>query len=406
MRSEHDVIVVGGGVIGCAVAYELAKRSVNVLLLDRSLPGRATSASAGGLWPVAEAVGLGCGIILHASQVESSSTNKELPYGPDALPTVFRDFLVASNARFPSLAPELLETAGIDIEYDAQAGLLFAIYSESEMEFVERLSRSLPDDVSQERLTAQEVGRLEPHLTKDLLGGVLFPREHQVNPMMLAEAFKRAAIRLGATFLPATRATSLRKRSNRIIGVQVDQEFFPCQTVVNACGAWASRLASTVGVELPVRPVRGQIVLTETLPPMLSVGVSTSRTYLTQKVHGEILIGSTTEEVGFDVSVTHESVQKLCVGAIRCVPMLRNVQLRRVWAGLRPATPDELPIFGAVDGLEGYVNAAGGFRTGIVAAPLTGEVIAQLICSQPTSFPVERFLMSRFDSVLAVNSEF
>jgi hydrogen cyanide synthase HcnC len=147
---------------------------------------------------------------------------------------------------------------------------------------------------------------------------------------------------------------------------------------------------------LPVHPVRGQIVLSEALPRMLSACLSTSGCYLAQKRHGEVLIGSTTENVGFDVSVTLEAIQSLARSAIRAVPLLQHVRVKRVWAGLRPGTPDELPILGKVAGLDGYVNATGGFRTGIVAAPLTGRVIAQLICGDEPEIAIEAFSQNRF----------
>jgi hydrogen cyanide synthase HcnC len=187
-----------------------------------------------------------------------------------------------------------------------------------------------------------------------------------------------------------------------VVGVELHDEFLPAGAVVNAAGAWAGRLAGTAGVQLPVFPVRGQIVLTETLPHTLNACLSTSACYLAQKAHGEVLIGSTTEQAGFDVSVTPEAIRSLCRGAVRTIPFLRNVRIKRIWAGLRPGTPDELPILGTVEGLDGYVNAAGGFRTGIVAAPLTSQVVAEIVCKETLSFAIEAFSASRFHPEVAV----
>jgi hydrogen cyanide synthase HcnC len=396
MSRVADVIVVGGGVMGCGIAFELAKRSVSVLLVDCSLPGRATSASAGGLWPVGEAVGLGCGVIYHAAQTAANTSANGEAHGPQALPAPFRDFLVGSNARFPPLAAELLDTCGVDIEYAPGHGLLFLIYHERQRAFVEHLAQSLGDAERPEVLTAAEVVKLEPRITPNLLGGALLPGEHQVNPMLLAEAYKRAAVRLGATFRHHTRVTGLRRQGDRVLGVEVGNEFLPAGTVVNAAGAWAGGLAATAGLDLPVVPVRGQIVLTETLPQTLSVCITTSDCYLAQKLHGEMLIGSTTELAGFDVSVTPEAIRSMCRGAVRAVPLLRHVHVKRTWAGLRPGTPDELPVLGTADGLEGYLNAAGGFRTGIVAAPLTALVTAQLACGERACVDVSPFGVDRF----------
>jgi hydrogen cyanide synthase HcnC len=388
-----DVVVTGGGVIGWAVAYELARRAVRVLVVDRSLPGRATSASAGGLWPVGEAVGLGCGVIYHAAQAGDAHANGA---GPEPLPAAFRDFLVRSNACFPELARQLHDLTGVDIEYAEGAGLLFLVYDDKQWAFVESVGSALTAGTRLERLTPDEAIRIIPELTRDLRGGVLLPGEHQVNPMLLAEAFKRGALRHGATFRSDTLATGFRRQGNRVVGVEVGNEFLPCGQVVNAAGAWASRLAATAGLDLPVVPVRGQIVLTETLPRILNACITTSTCYLAQKTHGEVLIGSTTEHAGFDVSVTAEGVALLCRGAARAIPLLGRVNVKRTWAGLRPGTPDELPILGPVSGVAGYFNATGGFRTGIVASPLTGSVVAQLVCGEAPSVPVEPFLAERF----------
>lgn len=404
MSRAFDVVVVGGGVIGCAVTYELARRSVRVLLLDKSLPGRATSASAGGLWPVGEAVGLGCGVIHHAAQ--TGSTDSPLPEdsgGPEPLPAVFRDFLFQSNAEFPRLHEELKELSGVDVEYDPSRRLLFAMFNERERAFVDRVAGSLPRDAQPERLSVEEAVKLEPQLTREVIGGALLSGEHQVNPMALAEAYKRGAVRLGGTCRHDARVAAFRAVGNRIVGIELADEFIPCQTVVNAAGAWAGKLAATIGVDLPVFPVRGQIVLTETLPHTLSACLSTSACYMAQKKHGEVLIGSTTERAGFDVSVTEVAVRSLCQGAAHAISMLRGVRVKRIWAGLRPGTPDELPILGAVRGLDGYVNATGGFRTGIVASPLTGQVIAQHVCREPLSHRIEPFSCGRAE--LALSSE-
>jgi hydrogen cyanide synthase HcnC len=395
---QADVIVVGGGVIGCAVAYELARQSISVLLLDKSLPGRATSASAGGLWPIGEAVGLGCGVIYYQANRTDTGGTVETEQGPEPLPPVFRDFLAASNAQFPCLASELRDASGIDIECDEGVGLLFVMFNEQECAFAQRLAANVPRDLGMQVLSAQEALRIEPLLSPEVFGGVLLPGEHQVNPMLLAEAFKRAALAKGARFRSDCCVEKLCIEGRRVVGVQLDNERLHCKTVVNAAGAWAGELAATAGIKLPISPVRGQIVLSEALPRTLRACLSTSGCYLAQKRHGEVLIGSTTERAGFDVSVTIEAIQSLSRAAIRVVPMLQNVRVKRVWAGLRPGTPDELPILGKVADLDGYVNATGGFRTGIVAAPLTGRVVSQVVAGKEPEFPIDAFNQSRFSS--------
>ena len=395
-----DVLIVGGGVIGFAVAHELARRGLAVQLLDKDLPGRATSASAGGLWPVGEAVGLGCGVIYQATQAAARQAKGEIAAGEEChdgiLPAPFRDLLVASNALFPELARELQESAGIDIEFRVGGGLIFAVYEPREQEYVDRVTRALPASCRLEQLTPEEAWKIEPLLTREIQGAALLSGEHQVNPMLLAEGFKRAALRQGAEFRHDTRVTALRRVGERIVGVEADGEFFPAGTVVNAAGAWSGELARSAGLNCPVFPVRGQIVLTQALPRAMNACLSTSGCYIAQKLHGEVLIGSTTERVGFDVDVTPEGIAGLCKGAVRALPLVRYVHIKRVWAGLRPGTSDELPILGPAPGIQGYVNATGAFRTGIVAAPLTARLVAQSLLGEPTDQPIEPFLAARF----------
>ena len=388
-----DVVIAGGGVVGHATAWELARRDIEVLIVDRHLPGRATSASAGGLWPVGAAVGLGCGVIYQAARTGSDSGDAV----PASLPAVFRDFLVESNRRFPELAGELKDLTGVDIELDSGPGLLFLMQTARQQAVVDNIARGLPEGFVLEILSPEEVGELEPAVCREIVGGALLPGEDQVNPMMLAEAYKRAALANGARFQNDRLVDEILRENDRVVGVRMGEETVACGHVVNAAGAWAGQLAATAGITLPGEPVRGQVVLTQALPPLIASCLSTSSCYLAQKRHGEILVGSTTEHVGFDTGVTEEGIRGLCRGAVGAVPALTDVGVKRVWAGLRPGTPDEMPILGPVAGVAGYVNVAGGFRPGIVAAPLMARVTAQAIVGETPDVAIESYRAERFE---------
>ena len=377
----------------CIRDRELARRDIEVLIVDRHLPGRATSASAGGLWPVGEAVGLGCGVIYQAARTGSDSGDA----GPASLPAGCRDFLAESNRRFPELAGELEDLTGVDIELDSGPGLLFLMQTARQQAVVDNIARGLPEGFVLEILSPEEVGELEPAVCREIVGGALLPGEDQVNPMMLAEAYKRAALANGARFQNDRLVDEILRENDRVVGVRMGEETVACGHVVNAAGAWAGQLAATAGITLPVEPVRGQVVLTQALPPLIASCLSTSSCYLAQKRHGEILIGSTTEHVGFDTGVTEEGIRGLCRGAVGAVPALADVGVKRVWAGLRPGTPDEMPILGPVAGVDGYVNVAGGFRTGIVAAPLMARVTAQAIVGETPDVAIEPYRAERFE---------
>ncbi len=177
------VVVIRGGAIGCAVTYALSRRDCPVTLLDKALPGRATAASAGGLWAVGESIGLGCGVIYHASQTKGKAAEST---GPEPLPRVFMDFLVESNCYFPKLATELEKLSNIHIEAESGTGLLYVVYDEQERAYARYLLDWLGDgDTPFEEWSPEQVRQREPMLTSELLGGVYFPGDNQVNPLLL-----------------------------------------------------------------------------------------------------------------------------------------------------------------------------------------------------------------------------
>lgn len=389
-----DVVVVGGGVIGCAIAYYVAKEGVSVTLIDKPKRGRATSASAGGLWPLGESIGLGCGVIFHRALIEKGLVPED-SHAPPQLPKTFLDFAIQSNEMFPALANELREISGIDCEYE-ETSLLYLMYDEGDVAFAKSLYGNCPCGNSLiDWLSPEELAKAEPNVTRKVLGALRFNGDNQLNPYALADAYREAARNLGANIITHTEVTGVKVEYGRVTGVETSAGPVSCKYLVNAAGAWAAHIGKMAGVEIPVYPVRGQIVGTETLPKVLSACISTNDCYLAQKHHGEIIIGSTTEETGFDVEVTPSAMKSLSAGAVRALPFLENVKVKRVWSGLRPGTPDELPILGPADGIEGYLNACGHFRTGILTSPITGLLISEMIQGDPLSYPVEPFLLSK-----------
>jgi hydrogen cyanide synthase HcnC len=336
-------------------------------------------------------------VIVHKARLDAG----EPLDAPTTLPRPFVAFSRRSNAMFPGLAAELLEATGIDVEWE-RTSLLFLLFDDGDESFARSLlAREPVGSAPPAWLDADEVARADPAVSREVRGALRFEGDDQINPYRLADALRAAACRLGATYLSRTEATDLEVRSGRVVAVATPGGSIPCDVVVNAAGAWAARLGRLGGLEVPVRPVRGQILGTEPLPRSLSACLSTADCYLLQKGHGEVLVGSTTEEVGFDVGVTPTALRTLAAGAVRAVPGLASVEVKRAWSGLRPGTPDELPILGPVDGLAGYLNACGHFRTGIVKAPLTGAVIAELAAGVEPSFPIGPFLLSRFGPAAA-----
>jgi len=269
MTRSSDVVVVGGGIIGCAVAYYVAKRGLKVTLIDQPKRGRATSASAGGLWPLGESVGLGCGVIYYKAMA-GMGTLPDAVHGPGQLPRSFLDFAIRSNAMFPELSEELRQTSGMDIELE-RTSLLFLMYDEGDIAFAKPLWERCPcgKDLT-EWLTPEELAKAEPAVTRGVHGALRFNGDDQVNPYRLADAFRAAARNLGATVLTHTEVTGIRVESGQVKGVETAAASIPCNLLVNAAGAWAPDIGRMIGIEIPVRPVRGQILGTETLPKIPS----------------------------------------------------------------------------------------------------------------------------------------
>ena len=388
----------GGGVIGSAIAYYAARRGLAVTLVDLPKRGRATSASAGGLWPVGESMGLGCGVIFYKALIAEGKAERN-GAGPEPLPQCFLEYSLKSNTMFVPLVEELEETAGIDVEYEDNS-LLFVMLDEADEMFAHALmAGSEMAAESMELVSASDLAADEPAINRENRGAVRMLGDNQLNPYKFADALRVGAGRSGARILTHTEVTGLIRRGKRVTGAETAVGRLEADWVVNAAGAWAGEIAASMDLRIPVYPVRGQIVCTETLPTdTLGACLSTSDCYLAQKGHGEIIIGSTTEDVGFEYGVTALAIADLTQGAVRCLPFLKDVAVKRVWAGFRPGSPDELPILGPVDGYQGYLNATGHFRTGILNAPITAQMLTALMAGDPLPVPLEPFLLSRFSN--------
>lgn len=355
----------GGGVIGCSIAYYLGLRGFKAIVIERKEVGcEASGAAAGGLWP----------------QAESSQRG------------IFLDLCLAGNEMFRELSQQL----EVDIEY-RQTGLLHVIEDEEDQEEAEQLiAWQEGQGLTVHRLSASETRKMEPSLSGDIRGSLYFPHDHHLNPLNLTMAFAEGARKLGAEISTATSATGIRTSSGRISSLITDRGEIGADIIINAAGSWAGRVSRMVDVEAPVEPVRGQIILSEALPPLLKRCIVTKHVYMIQKPWGNVIVGSTREFVGYDKKVTPEAIRQLHQGAVKTVPRLKSASFIRAWAGLRPYAPDEVPILGVTDGPEGFLMATGHFRNGILLSAITGKLISELVAEGKTSIPLEGYKLSRF----------
>lgn len=368
MASSADVIIVGGGAIGCAIAYFLARAGVKCTVVERStIGGEASTAAAGMLAPLGESSG----------------------------PGPFLDLGLKSLALYPSLAKELKETSGIDIEYDP-CGILWAALSQQESsQLQDRLSWQRTLGLGVKFLNEPDLKTYAPYLGRGVHSGVLSPLEGHVDGLRLTRALAQAARSLGAQVLEGSEVTSLLIEDTKVKGVRVHGEHFWAGHVLLTTGAWAVGLGQSLGIPLPVRPVKGQILSLRPTGTRIPHIVFGGHGYLVPKGDGSLWVGATQEEAGFDKKVTVDGVRYLLDKACTLMPSLASATVERAWAGLRPGSPDGMPILGPVPGWEGITLAMGHFRNGILLAPITGQLITKAITSGETA-PLLPFSPSRF----------
>ncbi|OOV96963.1 hydrogen cyanide synthase [Pseudomonas sp. MF6396] len=408
MNRTYDVVIAGGGVIGASCAYQLSKRgNLRIALIDAKRPGNATRASAGGLWAIGESVGLGCGVIFfrmmsqkHKREANGAAVAVDSST-PHILPQSFFDFALQSNALYPGLHQELMERHGMDFKFE-RTGLKYVIYDDEDRLYAEHIVAQIPHLAHEVRwLDRDALRKAEPAVSHHAHGALEFLCDHQVSPFRLADAYTEGARQNGVDLFLNTNVTGVLHQGDRVVGVKTDVEGeFHCQTLINAGGAWAAELSEmATGLSIPVKPVKGQILLTERMPKLLQGCLTTADCYMAQKDNGEILIGSTTEDKGFDVTTTYPEINGLVQGAVRCIPELAQINLKRSWAGLRPGSPDELPILGPVQSVSGYLNACGHFRTGILTSAITGVLIDKVLHEEALPLDLTPFLADRFGTL-------
>ena len=369
-----DVVIIGGGVIGLAIARELAlKRVGKVMIIERSSPGRESSfAAAGMLAPQAEA---------------------------DAPDDFFR-LCCRSRDLYSAFAQSLLDETGIDVELD-QTGTLYCGFDEHDLEELDkRFDWQTRADLMVEKLTGREARELEPHVSENLRGALRFPRDTQVENRHLLNALMIANERSGVSLLTNTEVRSLRIEHGKVVGVATSGGFVSSRSIVVAGGAWSSLIGTGEGTpQVRIEPIRGQMICFEPAAPIARHVIYSPRGYIVPRRDGRLLAGSTTEEVGFDKSVTEVGVESIRSRAVEISPQISALPVTDSWAGLRPRSADCLPVLGAAPETKGLFYATGHYRNGILLAPLTGELIATLIADNVVLPELDAFAPDRFSPV-------
>ncbi len=367
----HDVVVIGGGVIGCAVARAIAMRGRGVMVLERAVPGREATWAAGGmLSPLSET--------LHAH--------------------AFFQLSVASLDRYAAFVAALASESGIDVEY-RPAGKLHVAFTAHEHARLAALVE-LGHDFGVQPLSPADARRLVPQLSPDIAGGVFVGRDHRVDNRLLGAAVWKAAEARGVHFRLDSEVTRLamgRGSAPRVEAVQLrDGSTVAADSVVIAAGAWSGALAG-LPVPLPVQPVRGQMFAVDGSADLpLAYVVEAPGCYVIPREDGRLVVGATAERVGFATGPTPAGVAHLMTAATRVLPALGDLPLIETWSGFRPGTPDDLPVLGRDPVVHGLFYATGHYRNGILLAPVTADILAALIMEEEPPVAIAAFRPGRW----------
>jgi len=372
--NTSDVVVIGGGLIGCTIALRLAQAKQRVCVLDRGQPGaEASTAAAGMLAPQGEAVDL------------------------DA----FYEFCAASRDLYPEFIREIQELSSERIDYHRDGTLVVGI-EEHECQELERIYAAQSRlGLSTELLKPEEAHARVKGLSPEIQRALYIGGDHRVDNERLTHAVIKACRQLGVTICAGRPVRKLNLRGDRVESVDAAYmsgeeatSRFAGEQFVLAAGCWSAALVEPLGIKLPMQPCRGQMIEFDA-PEDLPLVVRAGHHYLVPRSGKRIVAGTTAEYVGDAKGVTGEGLRSILEGIERIAPFVKNLHFRRAWSGLRPDTADHLPVLGHGE-IQNLLFATGHFRNGILLAPITAEIIADVVVKGSTSRSIEPYRLTRF----------
>jgi glycine oxidase len=349
-----DVIIVGGGIIGLSLSIALRKRGLTVLVVERGEPGREASHAAAGM----------------------------LADFPLETPSPLQLLASASARMYPEFVHQLQDESGIDVDLRDQGTIFFP--SPEQVRERPTLLSDCPLPARLEQLEPALASRNRP---------AIYLRERSVDPRALTSAALKAARHRGVDIASGTEVNSLLRSKGITSGVQADKTSYSAPAVVNCAGAWAGQLMPH---SFPVRPVKGQMLAVVGIPrSSLRHVIRAPEIYLVPRSDGRLLIGATLEQAGYDKRTDPDTIHRMHQAAIALVPAMSQVRVLEAWAGLRPGSPDNLPLLGATE-TPGYFVATGHFRDGILLAPVSAHLMAQIVTGARPEYDVSPFSPGRF----------
>lgn len=386
-ENAADVVVIGGGAVGTSITYYLAKMGANVVLAERNDICSGTSGACD-------------------KAVSMQTKNPGLPL----------EMALESVKLYQQLAEELV----YDIEFE-QSGGMIPIENEAQMAIMKPfIERQKSIGLNVELLSIAEARRIQPGFSPDLLAATYSPMDGRVNPMKLTFGFARAARQKGAIIKIGAEVQEIQINKGKVEGVVTSAGIIKTKTVVNAAGVWAPFVGKLAGLPIPIKPRRGQILVTEALtkpiptevwsaryivakhnvellrkedPVAAELGVGLS---VSQSREGNLLIGATREFAGYDTNTTLDGLHAIVRHVTSIFPEFKKLNIIRTFAGMRPYTPDGMAILGPVEGIEGFIMAAGHEGDGVALSPITGKMIAEYIVKGEVAKPIKELGLQRF----------
>jgi glycine oxidase len=365
--SIYDAVVAGGGLIGASIAFDLAEAGMKVALYDAREPAREASwASAGMISPAPEDSGM-------------------IPFMPMSL---------ASAALYPELIRKVEELSGKDVGYLKSGALDILLEGNAQEELSTIIALQHGVGLRAEALSAERARQMVPTLTEKMQAAIFRPDDASLDPRILTEAMLEAAQTKGAKVFAGNGAKALKKRGGHCGGLILERGEVEARWTIIAAGCFS---AGIEGAEpyAPVFPAKGQMVALRCDSLAIKRMLWTGHKYLVPRKDGRMLAGSTVERTGFDRAVTAGAIQSILSEVIKIVPELEIARIVETWTGLRPDSPDHLPIIGPTD-VDGLVIATGHFRSGVLLAPITARMIREWVTTQRVSVDWERVSPMRF----------
>ena len=368
MAQKADVAVIGGGIAGCAAAYYLAREGLDVAVIEHQGIGNAASGYALGLLN---------------------------PLSGALIPGRLAAFASEAFDEHQRLWPRLEEESSIDFQGRMMPHLEVSLDERGVPPLREEMERwNAADGFSVRWLDGPDVRALDDRIADEVVGAVLLERLGMVDSQQLTRALLGAARQRGACIIKE-RAVGIEWSGNRAVGVRTANGKVACHAVVIATGPWSRQVGAWTGLDIPVTPLKGQIVRLEGLSPPLQYHVAGPGAVV-QKADGKLWAAATEEEAGFDLSTTTEARESLLERAAQVLPAVTQARILEQTACLRPRTPDGLPILGQAPGRDNVYLATGGGKKGVLLAPAMGRVLADLIVRDKTRLPIDDFAPGRF----------